>query len=76
MKDLYKRAQRVLIWLGERNILDDGAHKMIKALKPFFGKDEALSTLPPLWSCLRVFSSALGLRRPGSFKKPAMLGKA
>jgi hypothetical protein len=40
----------VLVWLWERDVLDDRAYEMIKAIDPCFKKDEELSTLPLLWS--------------------------
>jgi hypothetical protein len=49
----------VLVWLGGRDVLDDGTYEMIKAIGPCFEKGEEPSTLPPLWSRLRVF-----LQRP------------
>lgn len=54
MRDVYKQAQQVLIWLGERDDLDDKAFDLIKDLSSYFGKNEKVSTLPPLWSCLRT----------------------
>lgn len=56
MKNVYKEAWRVLIWLGDRNVHDDEACAMINVLASSFDNQEA----PPLvdqhyWSCLRVF---------------------